>query len=307
MNKIAALLTISLFPFITEAQSNFKVEHSTERILIGDQFTLNLSASVHKNDAVIWPTPPEELGSGLFVGRSGIDTIFSGAEMKLSETWTLTSFDSAFVVIPPIEIKVNGEPIASDPILVQVDMPNSASQDYYDIVEPRGIEHPVWKFYLAGLFALVALFFSARAVVRTIRSSAQASKALDPRSYEERVLDELNELRASSNTITAEGKDEFYKKATQILFTHLRVKLGINTAKGQPEDWVKTLDKRGDFNGDTSEILNFINHIQSVRFGHANLSEEDHLTWLEKLRSWIIESQEPVHQFIKEEEHELVE
>jgi hypothetical protein len=100
-----------LFSFLTvtgaHAQNvNFKAATDTSAILIGEQFRLELSATLPSGLKVIWPSLPDTFSGFEVVNRAELDTTLqeSGSQ-QLFQKIVLTAFDSGFHVIPPFSIQ----------------------------------------------------------------------------------------------------------------------------------------------------------------------------------------------------------
>lgn len=288
--KYKALIWIAfLFSGSLAAQTRFDVSASSDRIMIGDQVKIQLRADVAQKDNLTWPSLPDSIASGLLVGRSGIDTAFTKDRMTLTETWTVTSFDSGFAVVPPVTLTVNDLAYNSDPVLIQIDMPAS-EQVYRDIVEPRGLSVPAWKIVVTGLIALALTLIIFRIIRKVNRKAESDPSAFDVRPYHIRILETLEKLRDQTDLQSDDQVDAFYRKCSSLLYNYLQVGLNINTAKGRPVDWVPALEHHNSFRGVATDLPKLLDDANSVRFGNNKRSAEDHQRWFEQLKEWIIQS-----------------
>jgi len=79
---------------------------STNNIIIGDQVKLKLQATCPSGTILMWPAIKDTIIKQIEVaGRSKIDTVFSADKksITLSQTYTITSFDSGSYKIPAFE------------------------------------------------------------------------------------------------------------------------------------------------------------------------------------------------------------
>lgn len=75
-------------------------------IMIGDQVNYQLGITVPKNSRVLWPQLVDTLTSNIeILGRSNIDTTTTENDITLIQQFKLTSFDSGYFEIPPMEFK----------------------------------------------------------------------------------------------------------------------------------------------------------------------------------------------------------
>lgn len=87
----------------TAAQTGFHATAKTDsvRMLIGDQTKLHLTLSGNSLPNTLFPSPCDTCLPGLeIVGRSRIDTQRDNGSCLLTQTWTLTGFDSGHFEIP---------------------------------------------------------------------------------------------------------------------------------------------------------------------------------------------------------------
>ncbi len=76
----------------------------TNTILIGDHVNIKLKLECKKGDKINWPLIRDTItGEVEVISRSGIDTLASQNGLTLSQTITITSFDSGSYIIPPFQ------------------------------------------------------------------------------------------------------------------------------------------------------------------------------------------------------------
>ncbi|TNE27945.1 MAG: hypothetical protein EP346_10815 [Bacteroidetes bacterium] len=274
-----------LIGFGAHSQTELKASPSTQRILIGDQFTLSLSAEVSALDEITWPAT-EEIGSGLLLNRSGIDTTERGDILLLKEEWVITSFDSGFVVIPPLTLSVNGEPVQSDPVLVQVDMPRT-QEEYLDIVDPLSIQRPWWYYALMGLGALVVVSLFALVMSKWTKNKSVQSRAVDKRTFREKAIDAANGLVEETQWDNNAETDAAYSKGIRLLYAYITRELGANTAAGDFTMWSAVMEKNPHYSGDTQKLRQLIERSNEVRFGGLPSTAEENKEWALQLSDWI--------------------
>ncbi|GGH68217.1 hypothetical protein [Phaeocystidibacter marisrubri] len=274
-----------LIGFGAHSQTELKASPSTQRILIGDQFTLSLSAEVSALDEITWPAT-EEIGSGLLLNRSGIDTTERGDILLLQEEWVITSFDSGFVVIPPLTLSVNGEPVQSDPVLVQVDMPRT-QEEYLDIVDPLSIQRPWWYYALMGLGALVVVSLFALVMSKWTKNKSVQSRAVDKRTFREKAIDAANGLVEETQWDNNAETDAAYSKGIRLLYAYITRELGANTAAGDFTMWSAVMEKNPHYSGDTQKLRQLIERSNEVRFGGLPSTAEENKEWALQLSDWI--------------------
>jgi hypothetical protein len=76
-------------------------------IMIGDQVVFELGITAPKNSVVSWPVINDTLTSNIEVlRRKNIDTTLNNSEISYNQKLIITSFDSGYFEIPPIEFKL---------------------------------------------------------------------------------------------------------------------------------------------------------------------------------------------------------
>lgn len=266
-------------------QTEFKVTSSEDRILIGDQFELELSATVHPNDEVLWPKSAA-IGYGMLLNRSGIDTVQEESTWKLIESWTVTSFDSGFVVVPPISITINGQIQESEPLLIQVDLPKT-QDEYYDIVDPLSSNRPWWVYGLWLLAAIAVAFVVSALLHRIFKNKEVQRKPKDPRTYTQKVHDALQKIHDDTLWEDNSQVDSAYGNGIRVLYAFIRVRLQTNTAVGDFSVWKKMMEAHPKYNGNTEELYALIASANEVRFGGLKKQAEEHQQWILQLQRWI--------------------
>ncbi|NQY09533.1 MAG: hypothetical protein HRT71_08475 [Flavobacteriales bacterium] len=119
----------------------------TNIILIGDQIKFSLSVEHMENASFTWPLFADTIVEKIEIVRElSIDTIQSKGLMIETKHYLITSFDSGFHVIPPINVSIvsdgNVINISSEPLLLTVKLIDLVEgEDIRDIKQP--IDTPI--------------------------------------------------------------------------------------------------------------------------------------------------------------------
>ena len=287
MKRLLLHIILLLIPVAAWAQPAVSVTSEADRMLIGDQIILHLKAVVEEGDIVEWPGIPEELESALVVDRNDVDTSRNKGQLILTENWIITSFDSGFAVIPPLVFKINGYERASDPLLIQVDMPKSEAE-YKDIIDPVGLPIPFWRIAIA-LFIFLALAIFVWLFIRHGKKNRPSLDDLvDPRPLHIQHAEKAVKLSG----LQTEDLDEKLSKGLQNIDLYLRNGLGINTAVGESSDWTKKLKGHPRYAGNADELPKLFERVNALRFGGQDLDAQSAEDWLLDSQKWITESVE---------------
>lgn len=291
--KGAWLFILFAFSTLGYSQVEFSVSAINDRILIGDQFDVVLKAKVPADARIQWPNVPE-IGSGMLVNRSGIDTLSANNnELDLREKWTLTSFDSGFVVLPPVELFVNNNGYTSDPLIVQVDLPN-VEGDYADIVDPLDVSRPWWEWALYGLGLIGITILISQLISSKYKNKNIQAKPKDTRPLKQRVLSAMNGIVDQTNWNNPDEVDAAYNKSIRLVYKYISAEFKVNTGIGDFGQWSTLLIRNPHFVGDIEVLRNLISKANEIRFGGLELSADEYRDWAVKLNKWIEESSRTV-------------
>lgn len=126
--KIVLLLLMFSFTgaFVQAQQILVEAKLDTNLIMIGDQIKFNLTVDQDRSFMVDFPLFPDTIVKDVeIIERSKVDTTFvSDKIMRLSQEFTITSFDSGYHVIPAIPFPFRGnnisDTIESRPVILMV-------------------------------------------------------------------------------------------------------------------------------------------------------------------------------------------
>lgn len=155
---------------LSHAQPLIKTNVDKNEILIGDQFKLTIEASLLPDAyKVNWPVIPDSLQHFEVINRSKIDSLYSNNRLSgITQTFTLTSFDSGKWILPPFLI--NMVPAKGDttynyftdsiPVTVSFSASDTSSQ-LRDIKPIREVEiaNKLWYWIAAGILLVALLVF----------------------------------------------------------------------------------------------------------------------------------------------------
>ena len=163
-----------LFLFFVFAENIFSqnviatAKLDSNKILVGDQIKLKVSLTYPVKTAITWPLLKDSLSSKIeIVDKSKIDTLSKDASnFTLSQTYTITSFDSGGFYVPQITFKYKNQGDTSyfealtDSLLLNVTtLPVDTTKAIRDIKGPMSVP---WTFmeilpYIIGAIFLAAL------------------------------------------------------------------------------------------------------------------------------------------------------
>lgn len=148
MKKILFLFLLLLSTTIFAQKVTSSVD--TTRNKIGAKFLLTLKTTVGKNDKVKFPET-KNFGALEIIESYKIDTVKKSESLELIKKYGLTQFDSGRYSIPKIRVIINGKPIFTDSIALEVTnvKVDTLKQKMYDIKTVQSVDTSSnWWVYL---------------------------------------------------------------------------------------------------------------------------------------------------------------
>jgi hypothetical protein len=149
-------------------ERSLTISTSKESILIGEQMEMNVVLRGASGDTMLLPLIEDTLITEIeILRRSKVDTAFEGAQLEqriLSQTYTITSFDSGSFPVSPRVALINGEEVESNPFLIAVQtIEVDTSKGIVDIKDIEQVPFSIkewlqenWQWIAIGIF-LIAL------------------------------------------------------------------------------------------------------------------------------------------------------
>ncbi len=155
INLIFTILTVVVFSFALHSQEvRVSAKIDSSKILIGEQTNLHLSVSYRLDKGIIAKIKFPELTDTIrkeieIVSQSKIDSVIDKDDIyaiTLSQSYTITSFDSGYWAIPPIKFIVNNDTngLFTEPLLLQVNsVAVDTTQAIKDIKPPFEVDYGI--------------------------------------------------------------------------------------------------------------------------------------------------------------------
>jgi len=159
MTLLLVLLSIATFA----QNTTVKAVLDSQEILIGDQINLDLSVEFTEETPVLWPVFKDTITGQLEIIEASVpDTIKKETgETIIHQRLVLTSFDTGFLVLPPIVFVFNNDTsnrLATEPLLIFVsDIAVEMEADIKEIKEPYDVPFNWRKWIKWGLLALLLI------------------------------------------------------------------------------------------------------------------------------------------------------
>ena len=230
-------------PLVGSAQVIFEARIDTLVLLIGEQRELTLDVTCDAKQKLKMPDfkPMQPLAPQVeIVDLLGTDTTLldEGKRMQVLQRYSITAWDSTFVLLPPFEVEVDGQPYQSkqlalkvltipvDTVHVDQFFPNKDIQNNpfsWDDWKPV-----IWFLAINQLLALLLLWIYSRwrenkPLIRIIRRKAKLPA-------HQVAMTEIERIK-SERAWTAEDSKEYYTQLTDTLRTYIKERFGFNATE----------------------------------------------------------------------------
>ncbi len=180
-------------------------ELDTNKLLIGDQTNLQLNLIIPQGANYMWPQLQDTLITNLEVLSQGkIDSTFENGVLKLSQKLLITSFDSGFYAVPPLEFAWQAEGdtslnfLQTNPFLLEVGtVAVDTTQAIKDIKHPMEAPYTLQEAlpWILGGLGLVAVIFGVWYYLRK-RKKGEKLFAAPPKPKLPPHIQAINELES---------------------------------------------------------------------------------------------------------------
>jgi len=247
------LTLIFLLPAALHAQSIRSAIDSTQ-LLIGDQFHIDLWADIPAGSTVAWPQFRDTLIKTIEVVEATVpDTVRKeNGDYTVHQRLTLTSFDTGFMVIPPVAFVFDGDtanPLLTDPELILVtEFPVDLEQDIMDIKGPMDVpfnwKKLLWWVLLFHLVVGAILLFLRWWKYRNRKPAVVPERIVPTRPAHIIALEKLEQLRLKKLWQSDRTK-EYYIELSDIVREYIEFRYGIMALEQTTDETVRALKING--------------------------------------------------------------
>jgi len=259
------------FTIFSYAQHKVSIKANVDKnnIVIGEQIHFHLEADFPPHEPmrffIIDTFPHFEI-----LERKKIDTIDNEGGIKLSQSLTLTSFDSGHFVIPALEM-AGDTSMFTDTIPINVSFsPFDPNQDYHDIkdvidVKAEQKKNNDWYWYAAATALLLGAIIYLLA--RKKKKPAPKVAPIDPFTEAKQELEKLRKENPSSKL--------FYTRLVDIFRLYILRRKGIESLQKTTDDLVVQLKALKISTEEFNQLAQTLRMSDFVKFAKYDASETD--------------------------------
>ena len=272
--KILLVLCGIIIPTMVNSQYvEIRAKLDTDRVLIGDQFNLNLSLSLPVGTEVTFPDIRDSIAGKIEVLRQGnIDTLVVNDRLELKRKILLTCFDSGMYEIPPLPFGVKSadwkDSIYSNPVFLAV---NTIPLDSVirDIKKPIKVPISFAEIYpyILGAIGVAALTYFVLYLLRKRKKKEPVFAPARPQEPAHLIaLRELDKLKEEKLWQRNEYK-VYYTRLTEIIRNYIERRFNIPAMEQTSYDILQSWKQAGYNDRDLYDILRqLLNLADLVKF-----------------------------------------
>ena len=231
------------------AQTPLRTTLDSTQILIGDQVHLSIETPFQDGLNVAFPSFADTITSQVEVVSARIDTIRpKDGQATLRQVLTLTSFDTGFVVIPPLPVVIGADTFATEPQLIYVaDIVIDEAADVKDIEEPLDPPFDWYSLIPYGIGALVLGLIGLLLWYYLNKLKKRPEVALPPAPSEPAHVTALARLEAlrQQKLWQADRAKEYHIELTDIIRWYLEQRFGIMALEQTTDEITYAMERQG--------------------------------------------------------------
>lgn len=290
MKRTISVITLALTVLCSMAKVQVESKVDSIQILIGEQAHLTLGVTMKRGDKLITPEfkPYEHITPGIEVLEiSDADTAgLDDGSVRVTRTYTITSFDENLYYLPPMKVSVNGKEYQSGSLALKVLTVPVDTLHPEQFFPPKDVQdNPFsWKEWRQP-FLLSLLFIALLCVVvylsvrlrdnKPIVKIPHIVKCLLPH---QKAMKEIEKIKAERMTSSGNQK-EYYTRLTETLRIYIEERFGFNAMDMTSSEIIARLQDAKDSTMTdelrelfmTADLVKFAKHSTLINENDANL------------------------------------
>lgn len=284
------ILTFACTAYALSAMSQASVVQTVDSvgIMIGQQAHLTIDVTAHKGARIIFPAlkPSHYLIPGVeLLGISLSDTVSLDNDMiKVSKTYTITSFDEKLYAIPGLKIKIDGKNVEGNTVALKVITMDVDTLHPNQFFPPKDVQsNPfLWsEWSLIFWLSLLVVILSAVGCYLFIRLKQNKPiirhiRIIKHVPAHQRAMNEIDKIK-SEHMNTSENQKEYYTLLTDTLRQYIQERFGFNAMEMTSSEIIFKLQETGDQKM-INELRNLFQTADLVKFAkYSTLINENDL------------------------------
>jgi len=253
-NLKVALLGVLLLCSVSASAQTIRSAIDSTQLLIGDQFHIDLWADMPATGTVAWPQFADTLtGTIEVVEATVLDTVRKeNGDLTVHQRLTLTSFDTGFMVIPPINFLFDNDSSKlqqTEPMLVLVtELPVDIEAEIMDIKGPMEVpfnwKKMLWWVLLFHVVVGAILLLMRWWKYRNRKPVVVSERVIPTRPAHLIALEKLEALRLKKLWQSDRSK-EYYIELSDIVREYIEFRFGIMALEQTTDETVRSLQITG--------------------------------------------------------------
>ena len=262
-------------------ERSLTISTSKESILIGEQMEMNVVLRGASGDTMLLPLIEDTLITEIeILSRSKVDTAFEGAQLEqriLSQTYTITSFDSGYFPVSPRVALINGEEVESNPFLIAVQtIEVDTSKGIVDIKDIEQVPFSIkewlqenWQWIAIGIF-LIALITIIALKLSKRKPKAEPEIIIPERPANEIAAERLEQLKKEK--LWQAGKIKlYYSELSDILREYIELRYLIPALEQTTDEIINGLRHNPDLSAElVGKVRQLLFQSDLVKFAKEN-------------------------------------
>ena len=282
--KYILLISLNLF------SQNIVLEVDTSILRIGEQFNATLKIYGLETDSLILPES-KQIFNNFEIINDPVLSLHLENDTFLYTNFILTSFDTGRFVINPVPLILDrGDSIFSNSISVNfIATPLDTANTFFDIKPPKKVPFLAKEllFYIPYVLGFLLLLLSIRLFWKYFqKKKITKSKIKTPEiPIDVYFLNKLDDL-LSQDYIKNQKYKYFYTELSEVFRGYLELRFSVPALESSTYDLKLSLQ---DLKINKKWMNSFLRTSDIVKFAKGLSSEEDSLSFLDDIRSFIIE------------------
>lgn len=290
MKQIICIISLITCTLCASAQVFVESKIDSIEILIGEQTDVTLSVTSPKGSKVRMPQykPSQYITPGVEVlSNSDADTAqLDNGLVKITQRYTLTSFDEKLYYLPPMKVNVNGKEYKSKSLALKVLTVPVDTLHPEKFYPPKGVQdNPfLWSeweptFWLSVMFVLICVLtyylWTRLKENKPVIAQVRIIKKIPPH---QKALTEIERIKETKLSVSEDQKT-YYTLLTDVLRKYIKARFGFNAmemtsseiiTRLQQESDKKMIDELKDL-FTTADLVKFAKYSTLINENDANL------------------------------------